>query len=429
MPEAMEEVYIGMLGLTDSIPVYDANQNRIKKEVVKILNAQVNKLGPCLREFHLFTTLIELDLMSNNLVDSDLETLRVSCTLHSLNLSNNDLKEVPLIVENGLRNLTKIILQGNPSLDITKCIQNLCGLKKLKHLDLSHTKITTIPEDIRKIQTLEELNISDTKILEGEIPVGVFSLKNLKVLITDEAFGRYEGSQLEELFEDQILENMDIHPTERGEIFWKYSRGHALKLMKKVKKMEVKKQWPIEGSTVLELWLNSSMLGSLGDQGVDDLFKNMRNIQSFKQITLLSLCTNDLYQIPNLRHFDNIRQLGLCRNNLRMIPAHVLSLPSLTNLYITDNKIETLVFNVEDFPALEELHLQGNPICRNYDAADACLESRKNLMHSQCAIQGLKEVMYRGSNLPRIEQDVEHVEEVGWSIIMDHVCSYVSISP
>lgn len=409
----MEEVYIGMLGLTDSIPVYDANQNRIKREIVKILNAQGNELGPCLREFHLFTTLVELDLMSNKLVDADLETLHVSCSLRSLNLSNNDLQEVPLNVENGLKNLTKVNLQGNPNLNITKCIQNLCGLKKLKHLDLSHTKITTIPEDIRKIQTLEELNISDTKILEGEIPAGVFSLKNLKVLITDEAFGRYEGSQLEELFEDQILDNMNIHPTDKGEIFWKYSRGHALKLMKKVKKMELKKEWPRKGSKVLELWLNSSMLGSLGEKGVDDLFKNMRNIQGFQQITLLSLCTNDLYQIPTLRHFDNIRQLGLCRNNLKAIPAHVLSLPNLTNLYITDNQIETLIFNTDDFPALVELHLQGNPICRDYDAADACLESRKNLKHSQCAIQGLKEVMVRGSNLPRAEADEC---EVGWNI-------------
>lgn len=406
----MEEVYIGMLGLTDSIPVYDANQNRIKREIVKILNAQGNELAPCLREFHLFTTLVELDLMSNKLVDADLETLHVSCSLRSLNLSNNDLQEVPLNVENGLKNLTKVILQGNPKLNITKCIQNLCGLKKLKHLDLSHTKISTIPEDIRKIQTIKELNISDTDIREEDIPAGVFSLKNLKILITDEASGRYEDSQLEELFEYQILNNMNLHPTDKGEIFWKYSRGHALKLMKKVKQMELIKQWPNEGSKVLELWLNSSMLGSLGEKGVDDLFKNMRNIKGLKQITLLSLCTNDLYQIPNLRHFDTIRQLGLCRNNFKVIPAHILSLPNLTNLYITDNQIETLIFNTDDFPSLVELHLQGNPICRDYDAADDCLESRKNLKHSQCAIQGLKEVMIRGSNLPRAEAD-EH--EVG----------------
>ena len=400
-----EHVYIGMCNKT-GIGMYDANHRKIDRHRTLSVNAQSNLLGPVLETFVSFPNLCELILMNNGLTDNDVEKLTTSSSLKVLDLSDNKLVTVPLDPDKGLKNVQKLLLWGNKNLNIEACIEHLVGFRKLSHLDLSQTNIQTVSEEIRKIQTLEYLNISQTQIVEDRLPIGVFSLCRLKTLVTNEEYGRYSSEVLEEFLKDQILDRLSLQPC-NGVISWKYSRGHVVEILKQVKDAERQGKWPT--GSVTELWLNTSKLGDLSTVNRDKLFQYLRMIRGFKDIKLISLCTNYLYEIPTLRHFDNLRQLGICRNNLVTIPSHVLSLPNLTHLYLTENRIEHLEFRQNDLPSIEFIDLVDNPLCRHYSSARKCIESRSQLS-TACSIKGLEQVIQSGEDLDAV--DVEDKEDV-----------------
>ncbi|XP_074648087.1 uncharacterized protein LOC141903727 isoform X2 [Tubulanus polymorphus] len=412
MNTSVQDVYIGKLNAR-SLVKKDANGRPIDRNIVKTLNCQNNKLNSCLHEFKTFKQLRELILESNNLSDDDIKTLVVPETLKVLDLSTNNLVSLPMNRNHGLRNIEKLLLKGN-KIDAEDVIDNLHGFKKLKHLEISFAKIDHIPLHIRRLQSLQFLDITGNDLPENEFPQFICSLKNLKTLRMDyygEAM-EFKENVLEEFLQERVREFCNLQPNENHEIVWSYSRGAALQFMKDGHNLEKKKQWP--DKKVLKLWCNSAMLGDLKPEDRNTMNFYLKVLKGLRDATLLSLCTNNFSHMPNIGQFENLQELGLCRNNFKEIPSQVRALPNLTHLYITENFIDRVVFNEDDFASLKFLDLLDNPICYSYEAALACKESRVKLaLGEKCQVKGLDAVIENGCDLNIGNDTEENLDENG----------------
>ncbi|KAJ4713862.1 TMV resistance protein N-like [Melia azedarach] len=108
------------------------------------------------------------------------EILRGTKCLSELLLDGTDIKELPL----SLQHLPKLVLLN---LENCKKLESLPseiinGLKHLKTLNLSGcSRLEIVPENMEKVESLEELNISGTAIRQPAEP-SIFLLRNLKAL-------------------------------------------------------------------------------------------------------------------------------------------------------------------------------------------------------------------------------------------------------
>ena len=99
------------------------------------------------------TSLKWLRLNDNKL--ADLPDLSALVSLKRIYLKNNKFTSVPEELKN-LPNLTDIELSGNPIAEIPQWLAEKDGLL---HLSLSHTKITKLPEDIKAWESLRSLQL------------------------------------------------------------------------------------------------------------------------------------------------------------------------------------------------------------------------------------------------------------------------------
>lgn len=96
-----------------------------------------------------------IDLSDNHI---RLEQLRNLKSLTEINLQYNYIRVIPSLSSDDFEKLETINLSYN---SITPAsIRSLYTLKKLKSLDLQANNLVTLPEDIKKFENLEELNLS-----------------------------------------------------------------------------------------------------------------------------------------------------------------------------------------------------------------------------------------------------------------------------
>lgn len=87
-----------------------------------------------------------------------LEQLRNLKSLHEINLQYNYIRVIPALEPNDFERLEVLNLSYN---SITPAsIRSLYTITRLKNLDLQANNLVTIPEDISKLENLEDLNLS-----------------------------------------------------------------------------------------------------------------------------------------------------------------------------------------------------------------------------------------------------------------------------
>jgi len=105
-----------------------------------------------------FQNLSSIDLSDNHI---RLEQLRNLKSLNEINLQYNYIRIIPAFGPDDFEKLETINLSYN---SITPAsIRSLYTLKKLKSLDLQANNLVTLPEDIKKFENLEELNLSSNQ--------------------------------------------------------------------------------------------------------------------------------------------------------------------------------------------------------------------------------------------------------------------------
>lgn len=149
----------------------EKNQPLLDKEVV--LNLQVKQLISLPREIYQLRNLKKLDL-SHNQLEFLSESIKIWTQLEELNLSCNELTDLPLHGIEHLKNLTNLDVSGNA---LKRLPESIGCLKKMKILNVEENYLKELPKEIGQCTSLELLTVSSNEL--SQLPVELKYLTSL----------------------------------------------------------------------------------------------------------------------------------------------------------------------------------------------------------------------------------------------------------
>ncbi|EGC39625.1 hypothetical protein DICPUDRAFT_147550 [Dictyostelium purpureum] len=231
-------------------------------------------------------------------------------------------------------------------------------VKNYKIIDLSFNNISNIPLDsFEKISKLEQLIMFNNNLTY--IPTTIETLRNLTIL--DLSHNRLEDTcremgNLKSLRELYLSNNLlSRFPT----------TGNLINLKKlvldnnKISTIPPECVEPLSQLQTLDLSFNKI-------EGIGSCIQRLKNLKQ------LNLSHNELIDIPNsLRHLVKLHSLSLDYNQISVLPDKIVaSLPRLAKLTISNNKIKSLPYAINNLESLIELNASNNlmellpePIC------------------------------------------------------------------
>ncbi|PSN49301.1 hypothetical protein C0J52_09408 [Blattella germanica] len=283
--------------------------------------------------------LVELNLSGNRLTSLPSPPIALP-QLQYLDVSRNQLAEIPRLAFTQMTSLIYLNLSQNPALgSISPTL--LQNLPELTELDLSQTGLKMLsPELLLRSQNLEKVYLSDNLI--QELPEGAFrNLKNLTII---------------DLSRNQILN----------------IRTGAFMGLKSIQ----------------ELYLNSNRLTAFKGE----FFRNFGTDGSLgTNLQILDLADNELsYLFPSsFRVHPKLRRLSAAGNKFSFFPAELIaslqyleyvdlgrnSLRSIEDLdFASLPRLRTLILNNNDLETISELAFQNSTQLQNLDLSSNKLE-------------------------------------------------------
>jgi leucine-rich repeat protein SHOC2 len=242
-----------------------------------------------------------------------------------LDLSNNQLTDLPESINSNLGYLTELILSNNQLTDLLKSISNLSNLTLL---NLDNNKLTSLPKSISNLSNLTLLNLDNNKLTS--LPKNIGDLSNLTMLTL-------RGNQLNTLPESiSNLSNLTVLDLSGNKL---YTLPESIGNL----------------SNLTELGLNGNQLTSLPD-----------SIGNITNLTELNLDNNQLTSLPeNIENLTNLISLGLCNNKLTNLPESIGKLTNLTNLYLNNNPLVDFLI-LKELPNLRSVEFMGVNLPHRY---------------------------------------------------------------
>ncbi|KAM3964928.1 18 wheeler [Aphomia sociella] len=386
--------------------------NKLKKLKLRSKNFEwspTKNLELSLNSFNGMTKLESLDLAQNNIkfipsgVFCPLENLTTlnlthnrirtvgqlgfgqgcGLSLHSLDLSHNEIKTLPEDSELlKLRSLRYLYLQHNNISDISSEVFNGLLSLNMRVLNISHNRLQMIPEglftnarELREIylndnslyelargvfHRLEELivlDLSSNQLTSNHIDDGTFrGLIRLIVLnLSNNALTRIDGKTFKDLFFLQVLnlKNNSIGYIEDNAFLPLYNL-HTLNLAEN--RLHTIDENLFNGLFVLnKLTLNNNLLVNIDPKA----FKNCSDLKE------LDLSSNQLMEVPNaIWELSFLKTLDLGENQISDFKnGSFRNLNQLTGLRLIDNQIGNLSVGMFwDLPSLQVLNIAKNKI-------------------------------------------------------------------
>lgn len=114
------------------------------------------------RSFSLSDSLLVLTLADNRLTDECFESISILVGLKSLNLSYNDILEIPEGALRRLTRLTELYLSGNELTNLPA--DDIENIKALKLLFLNNNKMVALPAELSKLVNLQHLDVGSNQL-------------------------------------------------------------------------------------------------------------------------------------------------------------------------------------------------------------------------------------------------------------------------
>ncbi|KAM3821018.1 leucine-rich repeat and death domain-containing protein 1 [Vipera latastei] len=175
------------------------------------LNLSGNYISEITIDISFIKNLQHLNFSKNKLLSFSIHLCTLS-RLSYLDLSNNEISNVPTSVHQ-MQCLQVLLLYHNK---FTLFPRELCVLSYLKVLDLSENKIQFIPDDIKQLSKLKVLNLSDNQF--ASFPNEICQLLSLQKLTLSQKNGLRLKSLTEEISKLTSLKELDISHNELQEI-------------------------------------------------------------------------------------------------------------------------------------------------------------------------------------------------------------------
>jgi len=276
-------------------------------------------------------------------------------------------------------------------------IDSLNSSPGIKSLDLNDLQINEIPNDIDKIDFLENLSLRNNNI--KELPKPMFNLSNLYFLqlnknqigILPEEIGNLKNLKALHLSENKLsqlpntISNLqsllsvslnDNEFTEFPVVLTKLRNLIYLNLNdNKIK--TIPDSIPDLKNSLIMLNLGDNQLTQLPGKMLDflklshlDLHHNKfkifpSQITTFKNLKNIDLSLNQLTEIPStIRSLKQLEELNLSQNQIKALPEELFELKKLKVLDLSSNNLTEIspCLKKLNFSVLEKIDLSNNPI-------------------------------------------------------------------
>ncbi|GAB1603490.1 hypothetical protein Ahia01_000630300 [Argonauta hians] len=325
--------------------------------------SMVSKL-PCLRW---------LSLDSNQL--TTLEDLSLCVSLEELSATNNCIKDLGDLSK--LAKLQKLHLAYNYLETLSP--KNVTNLTRITYLSLEDNLFTSL-ECFSKFSCLQQLYVTNNKILNPREIIGLKNLKNLSV-------ANFSGNQMTE-----------EHSDYRSYVIFHLRGLHLLDGIP-VEPSEMANAKELFGGC-LTLDLITERVGSINNQ-LQELSLPNANIKtiimgfadSLQNLTCLNLENNSLTSFDGLIYLENLKVLCLNNNRIECVLSPAAKMNLIRNKAKTETLDELIKSNADDLTflsKLEILHLGYNEI--------------KNLVQLQLyRIPSLKALFLQGNEITKVD--------------------------
>ena len=254
---------------------------------------------------------------------------------------------------------------------------------------ITHIKLRDLPNSIFSLDKLEFLEISNTYSL-NKISSEITSLKNLKIL-----YLKYNDFQLipQEVLKLSSLEELNISGNKIQEI------PSSIKNLTRLKFLDLSNNilMKIPESLFDMLSLNNLLLMGNNIKEVPPLIGNLENLKELnlafnelkaipkeitflKSLEVLSLANNTLTSLPpNMEVISNLKVLNISQNKISELPSSICNMKFLEDLDVSENQLEFVQDCIANIPRLRRFNLSYNLM----DAPSPVLHSIKGIIFNR----------------------------------------------
>lgn len=270
-----------------------------------------------------------------------------------------------------LKNVEAVRFVDCENLDLTDAFEKLAEMPKLKYLEISYSKILSLPDNIAKLKNLESLNIKQNKLVR--LPNTLTELSNLKTIDVS------NNSLLnEDIFFELISPMVNLKDVRAN-----YCR-------------------------IRDLPSTSKNMDYLEIQG--NLFSTLPEGLNVKSLNLSAnkLMNVDLV-LTALQSSNSLEKLAMNDCDLRTLPAQIGLLSGLKELYLNNNLIAEIpdeIGNVKSLQLISLRHSEASSAKVKLSKLPASVDKLSNLQHLDLhnnSIQNLPGDFAKLSNLKHLD--------------------------
>ncbi|MFS7950765.1 putative P-loop containing nucleoside triphosphate hydrolase, leucine-rich repeat domain superfamily [Helianthus anomalus] len=389
--EVLDVSYVHLKEFQDIIPSH-SNSNL---QQLEFHYNDIENLPPSIRKLHKlvnlsFSQCSKLKSLSGSICS--LQHLRV------LSLDFSGIEELPDDIGR-LECLEELDLSDS---EVKHLPDSICKLKHLKALGLECCKVCMLPEDFGQIDSLNILNLRLSNI--RDIPSSICKLKHLKELDLSEC------SELEKLPENLgDLESLNTLILKLSKI--RDVPSNICKL-KHLKELDLSKCYDFEKLPENLGDLESLNTLSVGGTKIRDVPSSICKLKHLKELDLSSC--SELEKLPeNLGDLDSLIKLCVTYAKIRDVPSSICKLKHLKELCLSEcYELEKLPENLGDLESLKTLSVGGTKI-RDVPSSICKLQHLVVLSLSQC------------SNLEKLPENLGDLKCLKWMYLAGSSISHL----
>ncbi len=265
--------------------------------------------------------------LQNNSISQLNEDFLISSEVESLDLSHNQIDSLPETI-NDMSELRELKLSYNPCMGSDYTYQLLAHNNTIKRLEIQGC--TSLPEQCRLADSIQELSLSNSKICY--LPQGIGKCLSLKKVELNNCPNLDYAQALTTLSAAGRLKSLQL----KGEKMLKL--GEALTKCKELEELEL-------GSEVQEIPADLSAL-----QHLRSVSCNISDTGSLNKLILA------------LRSCASLKTLDISGAGLKELPASIAQLKQLEYLNISFNALKTVPEELYKLSQLMEIDLRGNQL-------------------------------------------------------------------
>ena len=320
----------------------------------------------------------ETDKSSTEILTAILPAIATIPNLESLDLSSNELDELP-----GLSPLSRLKRLLIPKNNLT-IINSLPELKNLEHLDISYNNFDWSQDTLFNIKTLKTLKAFNTNNYSYK-PANKFGqLTQLEALyLGDCCFTNPDF--LEAIFQLPNLQHLEISRAVLGKIPDSFSKNSALTIL--ILKECAIQELPLSIGHLNKLWLL--------DLARNPISQLPTSIGKLEQLAYLNLYDNELLELPQeLCDLMTLKDLNISSNKLNSLPKRISRLTNLELLNASDNHLSKVPASLSFMTALQHLDISSCGLRRI--PKEIMLMPAEVICHSNPLISPPSEIAARG---------------------------------